>query len=258
MMKKMQGTPFYQTVMSHYAASNDVWDGARSWSTNNRTLRVPTLADIEPCAALRIELMHARRQIASLEARAGGQAAPQPPAQPPANGVDGELVIGDKTFEDGLTTDARMAALRTALGAINDKTVVVEAPSGIQLNCGGVQRPANNATITRQDGKPSVGGVFILVGDSGMKAGFDLIDLADAPKRTVYGTGALNEQKKVGLADLRDKVLAHAALQGVQVFVSDGTLVVPCANYSGKAILYGRNGIAFRGNTVAQDQIQTL
>lgn len=55
--------------MSSHTANVDIWNDSRAWSTNNRTLRVPTLEDIEPCAALRTELMLAHRKIQALEQR---------------------------------------------------------------------------------------------------------------------------------------------------------------------------------------------
>lgn len=247
--------------MAHLAAPNNVWDDAKSWSTNNRTLRVPTLADIEPCAALRQELMHARRHIAALETRAGPPAAPSAPQTQKVMADDPGLVVGESTFNDGLSPDQRTAALNAAFEGINDKTLVVEANSKLQLNCGGMLRPANNVAATLRGGAPSIGGVFLLVGENGMKVSFELIEQADAPKRTVYGPSPLNANQSLALPDLMRAVRAHAARPGTQVFASEGTLVVPCAVYTGPAVLYGRKGILFRGNTMDRanpDTIHTL
>ena len=56
-------------------ASNDVWDTSKPWTTDNRSLRTPTLKDIEPCARLRQELRDAKREIARLQAQLDGPAA---------------------------------------------------------------------------------------------------------------------------------------------------------------------------------------
>jgi hypothetical protein len=150
---------------------------------------------------------------------------------------------------------SNLSKIDEVLSAINDATTVLSASGNavMLLECGAMVRTPQDPS--RQiGGRAATGGVIVLVHDNGLIVTDKPTKAASPPIRAIYEPDSRTSRGGVtmDLSSLRGEVRKALLQKDVQVFAStNGMLSVPCRLYAKRpAILYGKLGVTFRGDTI--------